>query len=401
MELVRLSEKTIKAIPDAEEWTESERKRGYRLDWDDALPGLGLRTTANGVRAFIYNYRTELGRQRRATVGRWPTMTATTARAAASQLQAKVTVGGDPVVAKQVRREALTFAALVDEFANRHLVLKRSGKETERLLRIDAIPLLGSTKATEVRRRDLIELLERKAKMAPVGANRLASAISRMYRWAIKRDILEVNPAVMLPKAEETGRDRVLNERELVTFWEGLDGAQRIGKDIADALLLVLTTLARPGEVCGARWDEIDGQWWEIPGTRTKNGRSHRVPLNSRVLEILERRERTGEYCFPSEYADHLRRPSMTQALQRSQNHFGIPRFTPQDLRRTAASHIAALGVPRFIIERLLNHTDRTVTARYDRYEYSNEKRDALEKWDRKLRALLYGETAEVVEFSR
>ncbi len=75
--------------------------------------------------------------------------------------------------------------------------------------------------------------------------------------------------------------------------------------------------------------------------------------------------------------------------------------YTGAGRKRTGASHIAALGVPRLIVERLLNHTDSSVTARYDRYEYANEKRDALEKWDRKLRALLHGEMAEVMEFLR
>ena len=124
---------------------------------------------------------------------------------------------------------------------------------------------------------------------------------------------------------KEAGRDRVLRESELVTFWERLDDAPRIGEDIADALRLVLVTLARPGEVCGARWDEIDDGWWEIPGSRTKNGRSARLPLSGLALEILDRRDRTGEYCFPSEYADHIQRLSVSHALRRSQNHFGIP----------------------------------------------------------------------------
>ncbi len=398
---MRLTEKTIKAIPAAGAWKEADCKRGYRLDWDDACVGLGLRTTANGVKAFVYNYRTVDGRQRRATVGRWPAMTATAARASAAKFQSKIAVGGDPLAATQARRGALRFAELVAEFASRHLSDKRSGGETERLLRSDAIPVLGPLTASGVKRRDIIALIEAKAKTAPVAANRLASAISRMYNWAIKRDILEVNPAAFVPKVKEAGRDRVLNESELVTFWERLDGAPRIGKDIADALCLVLMTLARPGEVAGLRWDEISAGWWEIPGSRTKNGRSHRIPLNRLALEILERRERTGEYCFPSDYRDHMQRLSLSHALRRSQDHFGMPRFTPHDLRRTAASHIAALGVPRFIVERLLNHTDRSVTGRYDRYEYSAETRDALEKWDHKLRALLHGEMAEVVEFLR
>ena len=70
-------------------------------------------------------------------------------------------------------------------------------------------------------------------------------------------------------------------------------------------------------------------------------------------------------------------------------------------MRRTAASHVSALGTPRFVVERLLNHTDRSVSSIYDRYEHSKEKRQALEKWDRRLLKILSGETAKVVELTR
>ena len=117
---MRLTEKTIKAIPAIEAWKEADRKRGYRLDWDDVCAGLGLRTTTNDVKAFVYNYRTLNGRQRRATVGRWPAMTATAARVSVAKFQSKIAVGGDPLAATQARRGALRFAELVAEFASRH-----------------------------------------------------------------------------------------------------------------------------------------------------------------------------------------------------------------------------------------------------------------------------------------
>ena len=390
---MRLTEKIIRGIEPPNE--------DYALTWDADLAGLGLRTTAGGVKAFIYNYRTEDGRQRRATIGRWPALTATAARAHATKLRAKVETGGDPLGTKQARRGELTFADLVDEYSKRHLDKKRSGRETERYLRRYSSPAFGRLKASDVRRRDVIALVEDRAATAPVAANRLLSAISGAYNWGIRRDLLESNPCTLVQKAPEGSRDRVLSETEIPSFWARLDDAPRISLDMRDAMRLILLTLARPGEVTGMRWSEIDGDWWEIPGSRTKNGRSHRVPLNRMARKLLENRDRGSVLVFTSEQAAHLKRLSLSHALRHSRNHFGIPAFTPHDLRRTAASHVSALGTPRFVVERLLNHTDRSVSSIYDRYEHSKEKRQALEKWDRRLLKILSGETAKVVELTR
>ncbi len=399
---MRLTEKTIRAIPGSDRWSEQDRKRGYRLSWDDELKGFGLRTTSAGANSFVYNYRTTDGRQRRATVGRWPGMTATAARAAAVKLRSSVDGGGDPLAAIQGRRGELSFARLVDEFAERHLSKLPSGSETERMLRRDAVPMLGKMKASDVRKRDVIALFDQKAATAPVGANRLLTSISRVYNWALKRDLIETgNPAALVAKAPERSRDRVLSEGELVTVWQRLDDAPRLGLQTADALRMILLTLARPGEVAGMLWDEIEEDWWQIPSERVKNRHTHRVPLNKLAREILAKTTQESEYVFNAPQGGQLPRMRLSDALSKSREYFGVPEFKPHDLRRTAASHIAALGTPRFIVERLLNHADRSVTGIYDRYEYGKEKQAALDAWDRKLRALLFGERAEVVELSR
>ena len=125
------------------------------------------------------------------------------------------------------------------------------------------------------------------------------------------------------------------------------------------------------------------------------------MPLNELAREILAKRARESEYVFNAPQGGQLPRVRLSDALSSCREHFGIPEFKPHDLRRTAASHLAALGVQRFVVERLLNHTDSSVTARYDRYEYGKEKRAALDAWDRNLRALLYGEKGQVLEFGR
>ena len=80
---------------------------------------------------------------------------------------------------------------------------------------------------------------------------------------------------------------------------------------------------------------------------------------------------------------------ALSAALRHNQQHFGLDRFTPHDLRRTAASHLASVGVNRLHISKVLNHAEREITGVYDRYSYDKEKRRALEKWERKLRRII------------
>ena len=105
---------------------------------------------------------------------------------------------------------------------------------------------------------------------------------------------------------------------------------------------------------------------------------------------------------FSSKNSDPLQVHTLSHALRWNRGHFGLPRFTPHDLHRTAASHLAAVGVDRFIISRILNHADRDITGVYDRYGYDKQKRRALERWERKLLGLI-GEPAlgKIVEFQR
>ncbi len=139
-------------------------------------------------------------------------------------------------------------------------------------------------------------------------------------------------------------------------------------------------------------WDELDLErgWWAIPREKTKGDRAHRVPLNDLALEVLAGWPRgDGPWVFPSRQGKPLKVLALSQEVRLNRGHFGLPRFTPHDLRRTAASHLGAVGVDRFILGRLLNHSDREVTGIYDRYTYDKEKRRAMEKWATKLRRIL------------
>jgi integrase len=132
------------------------------------------------------------------------------------------------------------------------------------------------------------------------------------------------------------------------------------------------------------RWSDIDRDIWTIPDT--KNGRSHRVPLSPQALQRLSETPRRGEYVFATSKrpTGHLR--GYRRAFQRACALAGIANACVHDLRRTAASHMASLGVSRSTLGQILNHADRSVTSVYDRYSYDAEKRAALELWAGHLR---------------
>ena len=387
---MRLTERTIKPIAPPLE--------GYSITWDDEFKGLGLRTTANGVKAFVYNFRNARGQQRRITLGKWPTITATSARLRARDFATKVHLGEDPLEQKQTQQTALTTKRLVDLFAGGYVPSKKRGWELELYLRRDFLPFVGpNTVAEDLRRGDIIALLDEKATKAPIAANRLLEAVRRLYTWGIEKDLLETTPCVKLKRpGVERSRDRVLSDDEIRTFWHRLDSTKRMSEGVRVALRLILVTATRPGEVCGLEWTELDLKrgWWEIPREKTKGDRLHRVPITGLAIELIENQPKVGRWVFPSHKERPLRVLALSHALRHNREHFGLPRFTPHDLRRTCASHLAAVGVERFIISRVLNHTDREVTGVYDRYGYDKQKRRALERWDRKLKAII-GEPVE------
>ena len=85
---------------------------------------------------------------------------------------------------------------------------------------------------------------------------------------------------------------------------------------------------------------------------------------------------------------------SLAYAITRNMQFFsGVAEFTPHDLRRTAASHMTAIGIPRLTVSKILNHADSSVTAIYDRHGYQKEKAAALEAWAAKLSEMIGADT--------
>jgi len=170
-------------------------------------------------------------------------------------------------------------------------------------------------------------------------------------------------------------------------------------------LQLLLTTGQRESEVIAARQDEfnLEKSEWIIPVARAKNGKDHLVPLSSFSKCLIDwaiNDAGDSEWLFPSDRRKgrHVSASAIPHSLR---DNFaclnGMDHFTPHDLRRTVATALPRFRVPRFVIERILNHKDDTVTGRYDLYEYGDEKRAALDAWGQHIERLLAAEAAKNV----
>jgi integrase len=362
--------------------------------------GLGLRVTPNGTKTFFYRYNF-FGRPRRMTLGVYPEISLKDAREQQSDAKKLLNKDIDPgehaIVERKREFEAETVKELVNEYLEKWAkVNKKSWKEDERVLNKEVIPRWGNKKAKAVTRRDVISLLDTiLARGAPGSANQTFEIIRRMFRFGIERDLLETTPCYGVRKpAKSKQRDRVLTESEIKTFWGNVDNIDAT-TSIKLALKLKLITAQRRGEIAKARWSEVDLEtgWWTIPSINSKNQLSHRVPLSSMALNILKELKKLGaesDYLLPSPVADKpIDGHSITRAVVRNREEFGIEHFTPHDLRRTAASHMTSIGISRLVVSKILNHAETGVTAVYDRHSYDKEKRIALESWERKLESII------------
>ena len=393
---------------------------------DAGCSGLVFRITAVGARSWSFRFRDAAGKQTRATIGEYPTITLKAARASARAMQGTVAAGGNPVEDKRAARTgagAKTFGALaaryLSEYAERH---KRSHRRDARNLEMHVLPRWQGRAFTGIKRSDVIELVERLvAAGKPTLANRVQSLVSSVFTFGMDAALIEANPCHRLKKRgiENVGR-RVLSDAEIRLFWRGIVEPP-CSRPIGLALRLALLTGARVSEVAGLgraeleRLGEPGRAAWIIPGDRTKNKRDHLIPLpplaRDVVLNLLALIEPGEQFLLPTR---SLRRdgPVRGNSLTQAMDNFGASLDgdklavrtwraeppTPHDLRRTVETRLAELRVPKEIRDRVLNHTASDVGSKhYNLHDYAEEKREALTRWASVIRSLVTGQDAAVV----
>lgn len=415
-------------------------KSYYCMSENKSEKGFGVIVYPTGSKTFVFRYKID-GVQKLLTLGEYPLMKLADARDEYLKASLKVkdlrkgsADGVDPVAKikrdkekhiseEAARSQAVTVAKLIEEYIEKHAKpSKRSWYEDERILNKDALVVWGKRKAADIKKRDVVLLLESIIERgSPGSANSNFKIIRKMFRFAVQRDILEHSPCdgVVMPAPLNRG-DRVLSESEIKTLWNSLDTCHA-STDIRSAIKLILLTAQRPGEVIGLHTNEIDGHWWTIPAERSKNGKSHRVYLTDTALDLIGPLEvldsvtkemKPKGFIFPCtnlKKVQPMGRLSISQAVGRNlavsvlvngkpvfdkegravtENKLGVADFTPHDLRRTAATFMSQMGTTDEIIDAVLNHTKQGIIRTYNLNKYDNEKQITLEAWGRKLKSI-------------
>jgi len=386
---------------------------GKRLEVPDgALPGLYLVVQPSGAKSWAVRYRAE-GKPKKLTLGPYPRVPLTEAREAARTALRAVAEGRDPAGEKQAAKsepstaETTRFGAVAADYIERYAKPRnRSWRETESFLTrtLDATDRWQDRDIRTIGRKDVLNALDAVVgRGATIHANRLFAALRRFFAWTVERGILEASPmAGLKPPSPEVSRDRVLSDAELVAAWKA---AERIGYPFGPVVQSLILTGQRRSEVLEAEWREfdLDAATWTIPRTRAKNDRAHVVPLAPHAVEILRRLPRigqrprllfttTGETAFSGVSKATERLQSITATLLPDGEESTPWRL--HDLRRTFASGCARLGVPVHVVEKALNHTSGThggIVGVYQRHDYGEERRRAMELWAAHLEGLLSG----------
>jgi integrase len=195
-----------------------------------------------------------------------------------------------------------------------------------------------------------------------------------------------------------------LTDEETRKVWRRLDTAKMLPR-IRMVYRLILVTGQRPGEVGRASWSEfdLDQALWTIPAERSKNGKEHEVPLAIYALDLLAELRNLHDnerWLFPSHHKGKdqpLDARAAAHAIRYNREHFGIPRWTPHDLRRTVRTNLSALGVDHIVAKKVVNHSLHGMDQVYDRHNYLLEKRSALDTWAGRLQEIIEGRAPKVV----
>lgn len=360
--------------------------------------------TADGA-SWMLRYRFA-GKPRWMTLGNYPDMSLaearTEARAARVQLDRKL----DPMAERRMKlaKEAGrgSFGGLAEQWYEAEIVDHVVHPEVARRhLDKYLLPALRHDKADEVTTADILRVVSKIKKNKPTAANDLLRYARRIFDFGVRRRMLTMNPAAGLsPKRDGGGterpRQRALRRDELAAIFKAADATPNFGQVNSLAVKLLLTLLVRKGQLLAAKWSEFDldgetdlGPVWHLPAAR---GKSHKVdvdiPLVPQVVEWLRTLQAIAgksPYVFPRlrhdrrARAQHMGLDTLNFALNRLPH--GVEHFTVHDLRRTARTHLAALGVRKEVAEKCLGHKPKGVEGTYDTHPYFDERRAAMQEW--------------------
>ncbi|MBB6413517.1 tyrosine-type recombinase/integrase [Mesorhizobium sangaii] len=411
-----------------------DRPAGKREVADGGQPGLYL-VIGPRTAKWIVRYRAPGTKQNvKLTIGNYgsvrPALGLHDARKAAQAALHAVSEQRDPRQANEAaKRRNHTIEDAFADFVERHSRARNKARtilDNEAIIQREIVPRWRGRRIQSITRQDIIELVDGiadgkrdpdgqvVAEGRPQSAVRVRALLSKAFSWFAAKSIIAENPFrdIEVP-ASPVARDRVLSDDEIRYFWSA---ASAVAWPFGDMARLLLLTGQRRAEVSGAMWAEfeLDGDEpkWSIAGERTKNGRRQVVPLTPQVLNILTRLPRVKQEQSPLEEGSPQEQEecpwilstngatpvsgfsrakqqidqAMIEAARKATGNpdVKINNWTFHDLRRTAASGMAGLGVAVHVVEAVLNHKSGKISgvaAVYNRHDYAREKREALSAW--------------------
>jgi integrase len=347
--------------------------------WDGALKHFGLRVTPAGCKSFVVL----LGSGRRQVVGQYPAITLAQARTKARMMLAEKTLG-------RYQTSTITWDAAVQTFLT-YVELNnraRTLKEYRRCLR--KYFAFGATRLVDVSREEINRKLD-KLNHAPAQRSRALTYCKIFFNWCIdERGYLEHNPCRMTAK-KSPKRKRVLSDEELKQVWDAAGECGTFGRIVR----LLMITGQRRSEAAGlvGSFYSHNEQTICLPDYLTKNGREHTFPVGELGRSVLEPLlpEKRSAYVFPARGKVDRAFNGFSKCKAELDSLCPIPPWKLHDLRRTFRTNLGKLGVAPHIAERLVNHVSaRTeMEETYDLHTYLEPMREAVQKWELYLRALL------------
>ena len=374
---------------------EAEPPAAGRLElWDADLPGFGLRITPAGQRSWQVMYRID-GRKRRLTLGSFPALPLKFARDAARATLKEVAKGNDPAAQRaSLRSGALTFARFAEAYIERYAKReKRTWQADARMIEADLLPAWGPRAIDDIRRRDVIEMVERVcARGHPYAANRRLALLRKMFAWGVEVDMVPATPVVgVTPPGREARRQRVLDEAEIAALWRAWNN---MAWPFGPLFKLLLLTGQRRNQVASLRLADIGfaQQIWTVPEESGRPGNGHEIPLSTFALEIATSVPRTAsDYVFPARGQPDRHASGFSKAAQRASRLSGVADWRTEDLRRTMADGMVRLGTPAPVVRNILDRAARTtvggVEVGDDRSAFE-DMRAALEAWGERVREI-------------
>lgn len=362
---------------------------------DTKITGLRLRVGTSGRKTWIVRARAG-ARVINRKLGTYPPMGLSAARKAAeAALEAIARDGGTDAIDR-------TFGAVANAWLQKKRADKRRNKSVElqaRRLELHVLPIWRDRKIAEIKRsdvRDLIEGIE-----GDILPNRVLTVVRTVFRFAMSRDWIDASPVEGIAKPkDETERDRFLDMGEAKRVW---DATALLGYPFGPYVRALLLTGQRRTEVASMRWGDVDldAATWLLKAADTKGERAHLVPLSAPMVELLKGLPRLGDFVFTTDGETHISGYAKGKSRLDAFLAAGgdpLASWTLHDLRRTASSHMARLGIAKDIRGRVLNHAVQGVTERhYTPYDFAKEKRSALDRWAAELMRAVEGKAASKV----